>query len=143
MSLQRMDNVLIVVDDLEAAKAFFVELGMELEGEMPIEGRWVDLVVGLENVQCEIAMMRTPDGHSRLELTKFHAPAAVKAEPKNEGVPPFTRGVIGHEIGLVLARELRPLVPGHPLPLSSPQRIQWHVCGGRRGQDGCDRADAV
>ena len=86
MPLQRMDNVLIVVDDLEAAKAFFVELGMELEGEMPVEGRWVDLVVGLENVQCEIAMMRTPDGHSRLELTKFHAPAAVKGEPKNAPV---------------------------------------------------------
>lgn len=86
MSLQRMDNVLIVVDDLEAAKAFFVELGMELEGEMPIEGRWVDHVVGLENVQCTIAMMRTPDGHSRVELTKFHAPAAVKAEPKNAPV---------------------------------------------------------
>src|SRR6267378_497233 len=60
-----------------------------------------------------------------------------------ECVPPFTRGVLGHEIGLVLARELRPLVPGHPLPLSSPQRIQWHVCGGRRGQDGCDRAETV
>lgn len=86
MSLQRMDNVLVVVDDLEAAKAFFVELGMELEGEMPIEGRWVDLVVGLENVHCTIAMMRTPDGHGRVELTKFHAPTAVKAEPKNAPV---------------------------------------------------------
>jgi catechol 2,3-dioxygenase-like lactoylglutathione lyase family enzyme len=82
----RMDNVLIVVDDLEAAKAFFVELGMELEGEMPLEGRWVDRVVGLENVQCEIATLRTPDGHSRVELTKFHAPAAVEAEPKNAPV---------------------------------------------------------
>ncbi len=86
MTLQRMDNVLIVVDDLEAAKAFFVELGMELEGEMPVEGRWVDLVVGLENVRAEIAMMRTPDGHGRLELTKFHAPTAVSAEPKNAQV---------------------------------------------------------
>jgi len=86
MTLQRMDNVLIVVDDLEAAKAFFFELGMELEGEMPLEGRWVDRVVGLENVQCEIATLRTPDGHSRVELTKFHAPAAVKAEPKNAPV---------------------------------------------------------
>ena len=86
MTLQRMDNVLIVVDDLEAAKAFFFELGMELEGEMPLEGRWVDLVVGLENVQCEIATLRTPDGHSRVELTKFHAPAAVEAEPKNAPV---------------------------------------------------------
>lgn len=81
-----MDNVLIVVDDLEAAKAFFVELGMELEGEMPVEGHWVDLVVGLENVRCEIAMMRTPDGHGRIELDKFHAPAAVKGEPKNPPV---------------------------------------------------------
>ena len=86
MTLQRMDNVLIVVDDLEAAKAFFFELGMELEGEMPLEGRWVDRVVGLENVQCEIATLRTPDGHSRVELTKFHAPAAIGAEPKNAPV---------------------------------------------------------
>lgn len=86
MKLERMDNVLIVVEDLEAAKAFFVELGMELEGEMPLEGRWVDLVVGLENVRCEIAVMRTPDGHGRIELTRFHAPAAIRAEPKNAPV---------------------------------------------------------
>ena len=86
MTLKRMDNVLIVVEDLEAAKAFFVELGMELEGEMPVEWRWVDRVVGLENVRCEIAMMRTPDGHGRLELDKFHAPAAVRVEPKNTPV---------------------------------------------------------
>jgi catechol 2,3-dioxygenase-like lactoylglutathione lyase family enzyme len=78
-----MDNVLIVVEDLEAAKAFFVELGMELEGEMPLEGGWVDRVVGLKNVRSEIAVMRIPDGHGRVELTKFHAPAAVRAEPKN------------------------------------------------------------
>ena len=83
MTLQRMDNVLIVVDDLEAAKAFFVALGMELEGQMPVEGRYVDLLVGLENVRCEIAMMRTPDGHGRIELDKFHTPAAVRGEPKN------------------------------------------------------------
>jgi catechol 2,3-dioxygenase-like lactoylglutathione lyase family enzyme len=83
MTLKRMDNVLIVVDDLEAAKAFFVELGMQLEGETPVEGRWVDQVVGLENVRAEIAMMRTPDGHGRVELTKFHTPAAVRTEPKS------------------------------------------------------------
>ena len=83
MTLQRMDNVLIVVDDLEAAKAFFVELGMELEGETLVEGDWAGRVVGLENVRAEIAMMRTPDGHGRVELSKFHAPAAVRAEPKN------------------------------------------------------------
>lgn len=86
MTLQRMDNVLIVVDDLEATKAFFVELGMELEGEMPVEGRHVDLLVGLENVRCEIAMLRTPDGHGRIELDKFHTPAAVRTEPKNTPV---------------------------------------------------------
>jgi catechol 2,3-dioxygenase-like lactoylglutathione lyase family enzyme len=81
-----MDNVLIVVDDLEAAKAFFVELGMELEGQAPVEGRYVDLLVGLDNVRCEIATMRTPDGHGRIELDKFHAPAAVSNEPKNAPV---------------------------------------------------------
>jgi catechol 2,3-dioxygenase-like lactoylglutathione lyase family enzyme len=86
-----MENVLIVVDDLDAAKAFFVELGMELEGEMPVEGPWVDLVVGLENVRAEIAMMRTPDGHGRVELTKFHAPTAIRAEPKN--APANTLGI--------------------------------------------------
>jgi catechol 2,3-dioxygenase-like lactoylglutathione lyase family enzyme len=86
MTLKRMDNVLIVVDDLEAAKAFFFELGMELEGEMPLEGSWVDLVVGLENVRCEIATLRTPDGHGRVELSKFHAPAAVSVEPQNAPV---------------------------------------------------------
>ena len=83
MTIQRMDNVGIVVDDLAAAIAFFVELGLELEGEMPIEGRWVDQIVGLDSVRVDIAMMRTPDGHSRLELTKFHSPAGVSAEPKN------------------------------------------------------------
>jgi len=86
MTLQRMDNILIVVEDLGAAKAFFVELGMELEGETTVEGPWVDRIVGLENVRSEIAMMRTPDGHGRIELDKFHAPAAVRTEPKNTPV---------------------------------------------------------
>jgi len=78
-----MDNVLIVVEDLEAAKAFFAELGLELEGETTVEGSWVDRVVGLKGVRSEIAMMRTPDGHGRVELTKFHTPPAVRAEPEN------------------------------------------------------------
>ena len=82
MTIQRMDNVLIVVDDLEAAKAFFTELGMELEGEATNEGRWVDRTVGLDGVRADLAMMRTPDGHGRLELTKFHTPPAVRAEPE-------------------------------------------------------------
>jgi catechol 2,3-dioxygenase-like lactoylglutathione lyase family enzyme len=81
MALQRLDNVGIVVDDLKAAIAFFVELGMELEAEMPVEGRWVDRIVGLDGVRNDIAMLRTPDGNSRLELMKFHAPPATTAEP--------------------------------------------------------------
>ena len=81
MTLQRMDNVLIVVDDLAAAKAFFTELGMELEAETTVEGDWVGSVIGLNDVRADIAMMRTPDGHSRVELTKFHTPPAVRAEP--------------------------------------------------------------
>ena len=83
MTLLRMDNVLIVVDDLEAAKAFFAELGMELEGETQVEGPWVDQTVGLEGVRADIAMMRTPDGHGRVELSKFHSPQAVGAESEN------------------------------------------------------------
>jgi catechol 2,3-dioxygenase-like lactoylglutathione lyase family enzyme len=73
--IQRMDHVGVVVDDLAAATAFFVELGLELQGEAPVDGGWVDRVVGLEGVRAEIAMMETPDGHGRLELTKFHAPS--------------------------------------------------------------------
>jgi catechol 2,3-dioxygenase-like lactoylglutathione lyase family enzyme len=86
-----MHNVLIVVDDLEAAKAFFAELGMELEGETTNEGRWVDRVVGLNDVRADIAMMRTPDGHGRVELTKFHSPPAVRPEP--ESAPVNTLGM--------------------------------------------------
>ncbi len=91
VTIQRMDHVGIVVDDLEAATAFFVELGMELEGEAPVEGRWVDRVVGLNDVRVDIAMMRTPDGHGRLELTKFHTPTAVSTEPDN--APANTLGI--------------------------------------------------
>jgi catechol 2,3-dioxygenase-like lactoylglutathione lyase family enzyme len=76
-----MDNVLIVVDDLEAAKAFFVELGMELEGQATVEGPSVDRLVGLDGVRSEIAMMRTPDGHGRIELDKFHTPPARNSDP--------------------------------------------------------------
>ena len=83
MTLRRMDNVLIVVDDLEAAKAFFAELGMELEGETQVEGPSVDSTVGLKDVRADITMLRTPDGHGRVELSKFHTPAAVRAEPEN------------------------------------------------------------
>jgi catechol 2,3-dioxygenase-like lactoylglutathione lyase family enzyme len=86
MTLKRMDNVLIVVEDLEDVKAFFFALGMELEGETSVEGPSVDRLVGLENVRCTIATLRTPDGHGRIELDKFHTPAAVRVEPQNAPV---------------------------------------------------------
>ncbi|XVH33817.1 VOC family protein (plasmid) [Haloferacaceae archaeon DSL9] len=78
MAIKRMDNVLIVVEDLEAAKAFFAELGMELEGETRVEGEWADRVVGLENVRSDIAVMRTPDGNGRVELSRFITPEATR-----------------------------------------------------------------
>jgi catechol 2,3-dioxygenase-like lactoylglutathione lyase family enzyme len=82
VTIQRMDHVGVVVDDLEAAIAFFVELGMERDGGTShVEGEWVDRVVGLNGVRVEIAFVRTPDGHGRLELTKFHHPIATTAEP--------------------------------------------------------------
>lgn len=75
MTIRRMDHVGIVVDDLAAATAFFVELGLKLQGEGPVAGGWVDRVVGLDGVRAQIAMLETPDGHGRVELSRFHAPA--------------------------------------------------------------------
>lgn len=83
MAIQRMDNVGIVVEDLDAAIAFFVELGMELEGRSDVKGRFADQCTGLDGVHCEIAMVRTPDGHSRLELAKYLTPAATSDGPRN------------------------------------------------------------
>ena len=91
MTILRMDNVGVVVDDLAAAIAFFVELGLELEGETTVEGSSVDRLVGLDDVRTDIALMRTPDGHSRIELMKFQRPTAVRAEPKN--APANTLGI--------------------------------------------------
>ena len=76
-----MDNVGIVVDNLDRAVAFFTELGMELEGRMPIEGAWAGKVVGLEDMRSEIAMMRVPDGPGRLELAMYHSPKAITTTP--------------------------------------------------------------
>jgi catechol 2,3-dioxygenase-like lactoylglutathione lyase family enzyme len=81
-----MDNVLIIVDDLEAAKAFFLQLGMELAGQTQVEGRWVDQVLALKNVRSEIALLPTPDGSGKVELSKFHSPAAVRGESKHTPV---------------------------------------------------------
>ena len=83
MTIHRMDNVLIVVDDLYAVISFFVELGMELEGKGPIEGRWVERVIGIDEVRQDVAMLRTPDGHGRIELAMFHTPKAIRPEPKD------------------------------------------------------------
>ncbi|HEY4427028.1 MAG TPA: VOC family protein [Solirubrobacteraceae bacterium] len=80
MAIQRMDHVGIVVDDLAAAKAFFVDLGLELQGEGSVEGAWADRVVGLEGIRSEVVMLQTADGHGRLELSKFHAPSAPGAD---------------------------------------------------------------
>jgi catechol 2,3-dioxygenase-like lactoylglutathione lyase family enzyme len=91
MTIQRMDNVAVVVDDLDAAVAFFAALGMELEGTAQIEGIWADRTVGLDGVRSDIATMRTPDGHSKLELTRYDTPAASRAEPQNP--PPNTLGL--------------------------------------------------
>jgi catechol 2,3-dioxygenase-like lactoylglutathione lyase family enzyme len=90
MTIKRMDNVSIVVEDLKATIAFFEELGMELEGQQPVAGDSVDRLVGLSDVRVDIAMMRTPDGHGRVELTKFHNPAAIAesklAQPNTLGI---------------------------------------------------------
>jgi catechol 2,3-dioxygenase-like lactoylglutathione lyase family enzyme len=75
MTVTRMDNIGIVVQDLDAAIHFFTELGLTLEGRMPVEGEWAGLVTGLHGQRVEIAMLRTPDGHSRVELSRFDAPA--------------------------------------------------------------------
>lgn len=83
MTIQRLDNVLIVVDDLEAVIAFFVELGMELEGKGPLEWRGAERVIGLDNVRQDVAMLRVPGGRGRIELAKFHRPDAIAPEPKN------------------------------------------------------------
>ena len=83
MALLRMDNVLVVVEDLDEAIAFFAELGMELEGRAVLEGEWVDRTIGIDGARDEIATLRTPDGHSRLELTQFHTPAAVGPTPRD------------------------------------------------------------
>jgi len=81
-----MDNVLIVVDDLEAVKAFFAELGMEMEGETTVEDSSVDRLIGLQNVRATLVVMRTPDGHGRIELDKFHTPEAIRTGAENAPV---------------------------------------------------------
>ena len=106
MTIQRMDHVGVVVDDLAAATAFFVELGLERQGEGTVEGGWADRIVGLEGVRSELAMMETPDGHARVELVKFHAPSGPSGDrnaPANApGIRHLTFAV--DDLDAVLAR---------------------------------------
>jgi catechol 2,3-dioxygenase-like lactoylglutathione lyase family enzyme len=90
MTIQRMDHVGIVVEDLAAAIGFFVALGLELQGEGSVEGREVDRIVGLDGVRSEIAFLRTPDGHSQIELARFHSPPAPRSD---RNVPANTPGL--------------------------------------------------
>ena len=90
MTIRRLENVGIVVEDLAAATAFFTELGLTVLGETPVEGNWVDRVVGLEGVRVDIAMLQTADGHGRLELMRFHSPPARSSDPQ---APPDTLGI--------------------------------------------------
>ncbi|MEW1636043.1 VOC family protein [Streptomyces sp. NPDC093801] len=83
MAVRRMDNVGIVVEDMDAAIAFFVELGLELEGTAQVEGPFADRCTGLDGVRCDIAMLRTPDGHGRIELSRYRSPAVIDAGPRN------------------------------------------------------------
>jgi catechol 2,3-dioxygenase-like lactoylglutathione lyase family enzyme len=101
-----MDHVGIVVDDLAAATEFFVELGLELQGDGTVEGRWVDRIVGLEGVRTDFAMLQTPDGNGRLELVRFHSPPT---EGDNRHAPANTRGIrhiafVVEDIDAVVAR---------------------------------------
>lgn len=111
MTVQRMDNIGIVVDDLEATIAYFVELGLEMESEATVEGQWVDRIVGLDGVRNDIAMLRAPDGHGRLELIKFHTPPATTAEPNAPGEHP------GHTFGSCSPS----MTSRRSLPASRPQ----------------------
>jgi catechol 2,3-dioxygenase-like lactoylglutathione lyase family enzyme len=97
MTIHRMDHVGVVVGDLAAAVAFFVELGLELEGETTVEGAWVDQLIGLDGVRADMAVVRTPDGHGRVELSTFRSPVATGTAPRAPlnvpGIPRLTFAV--------------------------------------------------
>src|SRR5207244_3053611 len=124
MTLKRMDNVLIVVDDLEAAKAFFIELGLKLEGETTVEGPAVASLIGLREVRATLAMMRTPDGQG-IELDKFHTPNAIRFGPVDAPVNALgIRRVMFavDDIDAVVAR-MRARSEEHTSELQSPDHL--------------------
>jgi catechol 2,3-dioxygenase-like lactoylglutathione lyase family enzyme len=90
MTIQRLENVSIMVDDLAAVTQFFVDLGLEVVDAQSVEGEWVDRVLGLEGVRADITMLQTPDGHGRLELSRFHHPSARDGD---RNAPPNTLGI--------------------------------------------------
>lgn len=121
MAIQRMDNVAIVVEDLDAAIAFFTELGMELEGRTEIEGIFADVAVGLDGIKSEIAMMRIPDGPGRLELTRYNSPAVIAAGPPEPNTVGLHRVMFAvDDIDDTIAR-LRP----HGAELLGPEVAQY------------------
>ncbi|MFC9606698.1 VOC family protein [Streptomyces niveus] len=106
MMIYRMDHVGVVVKDLAAAVAFFVELGLELEGKATVEGEWVDQLIGLDGVRADLAVVRTPDGHGRVELSTFHTPVPTSTAPRapmnTPGIPRLTFAV--DDVDAVLSR---------------------------------------
>ncbi|MER7848087.1 VOC family protein [Kitasatospora sp. NPDC096077] len=100
MTLRRMDHVGIVVDDLPAVTAFFLALGLQVQREGSVEGGWVERVVGLEGVRADFTIVQTPDGHSRLELTKYHSPQGPQRPPGDGPAPSNTPGI--HHIGFAV-----------------------------------------
>ncbi len=134
MTLERMDNVLIVVDDLEAAKAFFVELGLTLEGEQTVEGPLIGSLIGLKDVRATLAMMRAPDGHG-IELDKFHTPSAVRFGPVN--APVNTLGIRRIMFAVdcldgIVAAACAPMGPSSLAKCSTRTRIGWPIFAGLR-----------
>jgi catechol 2,3-dioxygenase-like lactoylglutathione lyase family enzyme len=157
MTIERMDHVGVVVDDLAAATAFFVELGLERQGAGQVEGDWVDRIVGLEGVRVDFAMMQTPDGHGKLELVKFHAPSGPgwwgrpvrfgrtsTARDEGDGCGAFARRVRGSGAGAVgcgcsVAKggsTATARAPSYPVSLNRPPDV------GRATPDRAGRPDA-
>ena len=143
MTVHRLDHTGIVVEDLAAAIAFFVELGLELEGQAAVEGEWVDQLVGLDGVRADIAVVRTPDGHGRVELSTFHTPVATSAAPRapvnTPGIPRLTFSVDAVDDvldrlradGAELVGEVATALRGHLPVLLRPRPRRHHHRAGR------------